>query len=290
MALNPFINSWTQSNDQTLVEDLMIEAIKNYGFDCQYLPRTLVKEDMLFGEDVLSKFSSAVTVEMYLKDVQGFNGDGDFLSKFGMEVRDQVTLLVSKRRFANTVGSATSQTRPLEGDLIWLGAPFNHMWEIRGVEHERPMYQIGNLICYELTCDLFKYSHERIQTGNTTIDAVQSNAAYTLDLVLGAGSGTYTNNEIVYQGSYPNAMTATGNVVSWTANTSTLRVTNLSGSFEDATAIKGVSSGASYVLASVNDSDFVNDLIADNDRLQDQGDAILDWSETNPFSDFQEGD
>lgn len=268
----------------------MIEAIKNYGFDCQYLPRTLVKADLLFGEDVLSKFSSAVTVEMYVKDVQGFGGDGDFFSKFGMEIRDTVTLLVSKRRFANTVGAATSQSRPLEGDLIWLGAPFNHMWEIRAVEHERPHYQLGNLICYELTCDLFKYSHERIQTGNTTIDAVQGNNAYTLDLVFSSGSGTFTNNEIVYQGSYPNATTATANVVSWTANTSTLRVTNISGEFVEDEPVIGVSSGANFTITSVNSRDFVNDLIADNERLQQEGQEVIDFTIENPFSEFGEDD
>ena len=290
MATNPYINNWSQSNDQSLVEDLMIEAIKNYGFDCQYLPRTLVKPDLLFGEDVLSKFSSAVTVEMYVKDYQGFGGDGDFLSKFGMEVRDTVNLLVAKRRFANTVGAATAQSRPLEGDLIWLGAPFNHLWEIRGVEHEKPYYQLGNLICYELSCDLFKYSHERIQTGNTTIDGVQSNAAYTLDLVFSSGTGTFTNNEVVYQGSYPGATTATANVVSWTANTNTLRVTNIAGEFVEDVAVKGVSSGANYTITSVNSRDFINDLLADNDRLQEQGQEVLDFTIENPFSEFGEND
>jgi len=164
--------------EQSLVEDLVIESIRIYGIECLYIPRTLVKEDLLFGEDVLSKFESAYAVEMYVKSVDGFEGDGDFLSKFGLEIRDQMVLTVSRRRFTEEVyldGSDTVGTtdRPNEGDLIYF--PLNNkLFEIKFVEHEAVFYQMGSLQTYDLTCELFEYSHERLDTGVAAIDAIET--------------------------------------------------------------------------------------------------------------------
>ena len=164
--------------EQVLIEDLIIESIRIYGIECLYIPRTLVKEDLLFGEDVLSKFDTAYPVEMYVKSVDGFEGDGDFLSKFGLEIRDQMVLTVSRRRFTEEVyldGTDTVGTtdRPNEGDLIYF--PLNNkLFEIKFVEHEAVFYQMGSLQTYDLTCELFEYSHERLDTGVAAIDAIET--------------------------------------------------------------------------------------------------------------------
>jgi len=179
-TVNHYFNNFSSSMEQTLIEDLIIESIRIYGIECLYIPRTLVKEDLLFGEDVLSKFESAYAVEMYVKSVDGFEGEGDFLSKFGLEIRDQMVLTVSRRRFEDEVFSDETYSntvrttgRPNEGDLIWF--PLNNkLFEIKFVEHEAVFYQMGSLQTYDLTCELFQYSHERLDTGITEIDAIET--------------------------------------------------------------------------------------------------------------------
>ena len=167
MATNLFFNNFGHSGQQNLLEDLIVESIKMYGHDVIYIPRTLVKEDYLFGEDVLSKFTNSYEVEMYIKNVEGFEGEGDFLSKFNVEVRDEITFTVSKRRFGEEVdlGQLIAQedgdqaVRPHEGDLIYF--PLTEgLFEIKFVEDESVFYQMGELQMYDLKCELFEYSHE----------------------------------------------------------------------------------------------------------------------------------
>ena len=177
-TVNHYFNNFTNSMEQNLVEDLIIESIRIYGIECLYIPRTLVKEDLLFGEDVLSKFDTAYPIEMYVKSVDGFEGDGTFLSKFGLEIRDQMILTMARRRFVEEVyvdGSDTVGTtdRPNEGDLIYF--PLNNkLFEIKFVEHEAIFYQMGSLQTYDITCELFEYSHERLDTGVAVIDNIET--------------------------------------------------------------------------------------------------------------------
>lgn len=176
MATNLFFNNYAFSQEQNLIEDLIIESIKIYGFDCYYLPRTLVAEDTLFGEDTLSKFDNAYSIEMYIKSVDGFEGEGDFLSKFNIEIRDEMVLTVSQRRFAEEieVDSTTEGVgRPSEGDLIYF--PLNNkIFEVKFVEHESIFYQMGSLQTFDLRCELFEYSHERLDTGINVIDGIET--------------------------------------------------------------------------------------------------------------------
>jgi hypothetical protein len=177
---NLYFNNHAFTQEQNLIEDLIIESIKIYGIEVYYMPRTLVKEDMLFGEDTLSKFEGAYPVEMYIKSVDGFTGDGDFLSKFGLEIRDEMVLTVARRRFGEEINpedtTPVNETegiaRPSEGDLIYF--PLNgKVFEIKFVEHEAIFYQMGSLQTFDLTLELFEYSHEQINTGVTDIDAIE---------------------------------------------------------------------------------------------------------------------
>lgn len=172
---NLYFNNYGSFQEQGLIEDLIIESIKIYGIECFYLPRTMVAEDNLFGEDVLSKFDNAYAIEMYVKSTDGFEGDGDFLSKFGLEIRDEMVLTVSQRRFGEEVAIADTTEdigRPAEGDLIYF--PLNgKTFEVKFVEHEAIFYQMGSLQTYDLRCELFEYSHEVIDTGIGAIDAVE---------------------------------------------------------------------------------------------------------------------
>ena len=157
--------------EQYLIEDLVIESIKIYGHDVYYITRTVGAKDDILNEDDLSTYKRADFIEMYIKNVDGFEGEGDFLSKFGVEVRDEMTLTVSKRRFELDVSQFTRNDRPLEGDLIYFPmAKAGSLWEITFVEHEAIFYQMGELQTYDLRLSLFEYSNETFNTGIEEID------------------------------------------------------------------------------------------------------------------------
>tara|TARA_B100001094_G_C18196094_1_gene811114 strand:- start:10141 stop:10809 length:669 start_codon:yes stop_codon:yes gene_type:complete len=172
MARNPHFRE-NVSSEQKLIEDLSIEIIQTMGKDMIYIPRTLVRKDDLFGEDTTSKFSNGYPIEMYIQSVDGFEGEGDILGKFGIEIKDRVSLVVAKRRFNESVGSYASLERPKEGDLIYFPLS-DGLFEINFVEHENPFYQLGKLYGYRLDCELFTYSHEDFETGESEIDDTQT--------------------------------------------------------------------------------------------------------------------
>jgi len=180
-TVNHYFNNFSNSMEQVLIEDLIIESIKIYGIEVCYMPRTVVNEDLLFGEDRASAFNNSYGIEMYIKSVDGFEGDGDFLSKFGLEIRDQMVLTVAQRRFAEEIAADDSTkvndnpgiNRPAEGDLIYL--PLNDkIFEVKFVEHEAVFYQLGKLQTYDLTLELFEYSHEKFDTGVSKLDAIET--------------------------------------------------------------------------------------------------------------------
>lgn len=174
MATSVYFNNFQGSQEQFLIEDLVIESIKIYGHDLYYIPRTREAFDPIYGEDTISRFLTPYFVEMYIKSVDGFDGDGDFISKFGLEIRDRVTFTVARRTFNNEVGQYADINRPNEGDLIFF--PLNKkMFEIKFVEHEAVFYQLGALQMYDIVCELFEYSNERFETGIDQIDTLFTN-------------------------------------------------------------------------------------------------------------------
>ena len=173
--------------EQSLIEDLVIESIRIYGIEVWYIPRTLVARDEILNEDSLSSFNSAYSVEMYIKSVDGFEGEGDFLSKFGLQIRDSVTLTIAQKTFELEVGRDSTLVRPLEGDLIYL--PLNNkIFEIQHTEHESIFYQMGSLQTYDLRTELFEYSGERFNTNQKFID----NKFSSDDLFVPSTDVTYT--------------------------------------------------------------------------------------------------
>lgn len=169
MATNFYFNNFTNSQEQLLIENLIIESIKIYGQDMYYIPRTAGNYDPLYTEDDSPKYDGAFLVELYIKSIDGFQGDGDFLSKFGLEIRDRVTLTIARRVFAEEIGNARQLIRPREGDLIYF--PLNNkIFQIKFVEHEAIFYQLGALQTYDLQCELFEYSNELFNTGIPQID------------------------------------------------------------------------------------------------------------------------
>ena len=177
MPTNFYFDNFAHTGQQNLIEDLIIESIKIYGYDNFYIPRTIVKEDDLFGEDVLSKFDNALPLEMYVKNVEGFDGEGEFLTKFNLEVRDQITFSIAQRRWQEEIDITDRKideqgervNRPTEGDLIFFPLT-GQLYEIKYVDKQPIFYQMGQLQMYDLRCELFEFSHERVSTGVKAID------------------------------------------------------------------------------------------------------------------------
>ena len=246
------------------------------------MPRSLVNEDTLFGEDTISAFNDAYAIEMYIKNVDGFEGEGDFMGRFGLEIRDQITFSVAQRTFKNLQLDSTYD-RPKEGDIIYFPLT-KKVFEIRFVEHEAVFYQTGALQTYDLVCELFQYEDQDIDTGIDDIDKIEREESYSIDVVLNTGSGTFTTGETVYQGTDLASANTTAEVVSWTSSSKTLRVMNLVGTFNTTYNVVGGSSSASYTFTSTDYQQDKQDTTSDSYKLELEADAVLDFSESNPFS------
>ena len=171
-----------RSSEQLLVEDLIIECLKIYGFDVYYIPRKAVNEDLILGSDNLNKFDLAYPLEMYLQNTNGFEGDGELMTKFGVEIRDSATFIVSRRRWDEVIGrtgESVLQTRPAEGDVLYFPLT-KAFFEIKFVEAKDPFFQVGKLYVYKLECELMQYSSERFNTGVADID--EATAEKSLDI------------------------------------------------------------------------------------------------------------
>jgi hypothetical protein len=203
MATNFYFQSGDTSGttaEQRLVEDLVVESLKIYGHDIFYMPRTFVNTDTIFDEDALSKFEQAYPVEMYLENAEGFEGDGELFQRFGLEIRDQATFVLSRKRWNDIVNNTDGSTfvgggdRPMEGDLLYFPKTRSLM-EIKFVEFQDPFYQLGKIYVFKLKCELFEYGSERIDTGNTAIDQIEDDNTVDqllFELVLEDASGNLT--------------------------------------------------------------------------------------------------
>jgi hypothetical protein len=173
MTTNFYFNNFSNSQEQLLIEDLVLESIKIYGHDMYYCPRTVVAKDDIYGEDTISEYKSAYFVDIYIKNVDSYEGDGTFLSKFNLEIRDQMTLTVSFRNFMNEVGSIEMIDRPQEGDLIYIPM-IDRLLVIKYVNKTAVFYQMGSIQMYDLVCETFEYSSERLNTGIAAIDNIET--------------------------------------------------------------------------------------------------------------------
>lgn len=170
-----YFNKFAHHGEQNLIADLVIESIAIYGIDVGYLTKKYTSEgyDELYTEEDLALFDTVRDVAMYIRNVDGFEGEGDFLSKFGLEIRDSMTLSVARRSFETEVEALDNISRPREGDLIFF--PLNEkLYEIKFVEHEPVFYQMGALQFYDCRVELFEYSNERFRTGVTAIDELET--------------------------------------------------------------------------------------------------------------------
>ena len=275
MPTNVYFDTGTKP-EQHLYEDLMIEQLKIYGQDVFYIPRTLVKEDSLFGEDTLSKFGDAYLIEMYFENVEGYEGEKEIMSKFGLQMNEDVTFVVARRRFEQLVSHDSNlivKTRPNEGDLVYF-PKVKKIFEITFVDHDDPFYQVHNVPAFKLKCKTFEYGSEDIDTGITEIDAIETDNSL---------------DQLVYQITMEQSSTTTYN--------EGLELEDGTGNLEQEGSTDNLigenETGGDQIVLETGDyiiqEGYVVDTIdenAMNDFFETQDDNIIDFTESNPFGDI----
>lgn len=306
MATSVYFSGAVRS-EQDLYEDLVTESIKVFGQDVVYLPRESLGEDALLNEE-WSQFTQAYPVEMYLENVEGFEGDGNLLGKFGLEIRDQANLVVTKRRWDQAVGQniVDGQASPNEGDLIYMTMT-QRLFEIKYVEPKSPFYQLQDLPSYTLTAELFEYNDQHFDTGYDEIDAIEWDNATAYSYIVTANTANFELGELVTQWTGSNdssgePINIEGYVAGWEGTEARITIisphqsTNGDGTFmtfsvQSATTKKliGKNSGTQTYITidqSGTTKTFYNqDVFADNDEFEVAGDDVIDFTESNPFGD-----
>jgi len=293
MATNVHFSKGTIS-EQYLYEDLVIEAIGIYGHDVYYLPRERVNEDELLGEDPLSKFDDAYGIEMWMETQEGYDGEKDLVTRFGLEIRNETSFVVSRRRWDNVVSdnaNLITSTRPQEGDLIYFPT-VKRMWEITFVDHDDPFYQVNNLPVYKLYCQSWEYSSERLDTGIATIDDIEDKRS--LDQLIWQISGEQQaayNSRIGQE--WGTIYEQDPSSSPWPPAASDIILED--GSYLLAETDTGfgavlledsdVEYGYSFYVINEDYSVTTQAPESDNEFLETEATTILDFTETNPFGD-----
>jgi hypothetical protein len=293
MATSQYFSLYNNKGEQRLIENLIVESIKIMGTDVYYLPNDNdAARDLLYGEDPVKKFESAFPIEIYPTNVTEYGGEKEFFSKFGLEIKNQMSVIMSKKSFSERVPQDT-YTRPREGDLLYI--PFlngtGELYEIKFTNQTKDFFMLGRQVpyFYELELEKFRYSQEAIQTGQVEIDSVVTDSAYTLNLNMNIASGNdikYIIKEVVYQSAdhLQQHATAVALVQSWIPKTGVLTVTNIAGEFTDGQAVIGATSGAEYPLTIFDPLEApARKEVYDNQYINVQGTNITNTSEINPF-------
>jgi hypothetical protein len=288
MPVSVYFNNQGATREQFLIEDLIIESIRNHGIDIIYLPRTSQSSlDELFGDDPIKAYTTGYVMDMYLETFNDFEGNSEFFSKFGLDIQKQAKVAVARRTFEKYIPS-TVRNLPKEGDLIWMPVQ-QKLLEIKNVEEEKNFFQAGKKApyMYGLMIETFKYNGELLNTGIPEIDTIADNRAFGVDYTLNSGgTGTYEVQEIVYQGASFATATAKGYVSGWDKPTKVLRIRNIKGEFASGVAIVGNKTNASWVLSGGNFMEDAVDIFDDNVRIESEADNAIDFSEQNPFGDL----
>ena len=289
MTTNVYFSKGTP-NEQHLYEDLAIEAIQIYGHDVFYIPRTLVNKDELFGEDALSRFDDAYGIEMWMETQEGYEGEKELVSRFGLEIRDETTFVVSRRRWDNTVSNDANlivSSRPDEGDLVYMPT-VKKLFEISFVDHDDPFYQIDNLPVYKLYCRTFEYSSEVLDTGIYAIDDIETKKSTDFlgfEISGEQASGVIFNEKI---GLECGTMYATGEGDVILEDDSFLLAEN-----EEGFAALALEDSDEYYTFGVIQEAYslaTQDTQSENEWFEERatgviGDPVLDFTESNPFGD-----
>lgn len=305
MPRNTYISHGSVS-ERNLYEDLIIEAVKIFGHDIYYIPRKVARLDKILNEDYISTFEDAYMVEMYVESIDGFEGDGKLITKFGLEIRDQLTLAVSVRRWNQLVGRfgyPAESVKPREGDLIYVPLT-KGLFEIKYVDDKKPFFQLSGLPVYKLTVELFEYVNQKIDTGIKEVDEIQSYSSQGFSVIAEfAASEKYSSGDDILM-TFPDATTGSCEILKIdltdTANAYHLLlgpITYNGGSYQTLpvdTVLTNVITGVTSTIVEVHDIENSNDDIAypnddnaQNSAFETEGNAVIDWSISDPFGEAQ---
>jgi hypothetical protein len=287
MPVSVYFNNQNATREQWLLEDLIIESIRNHGIDIYYIPRDSQSSlDELYGEDPVKSFTKAYKIDMYLETFDDYTGNKEFFSKFGLDIQETAKVCVARRTFERFVPGSL-RNLPKEGDLVYLPVQYKLM-EIKFVEEEKNFFQLGrdsqNPYMYSLTVEAFKYNGELINTGYSELDRMADTKAFGLDFTVdGGGTGSYEAQEIVYQGATLANATAKGYVSAWDEPSGLLRLRNIKGEFANGVTVIGATSNAQWHIEGTGSMENASDPIDDNVRIENEALDVLDFSENNPF-------
>lgn len=295
MGTNKYFNFYNSRAEQRLYEDLIIESIDIYGIDALYIPRKQDNIGPIYKDDFLSYFDDYYDIEIWMKNIDSFDGEGEIFRKFGVDVKDQATFVTSRSRFIERFDQAQEYqygldftARPKEGDLIYLRFDaYNEefLWEVRYVKDDTIFYTHGALYVFEMQCELYPWSHEEFETGVPGLDELEKIYDHSIDLYLvNNDAPSFQEDEIIYQGtSYPDNINAEA-VINFAKSQKVLGIRDIKGEFIDGELVYGQASGTTARLESHNDQEATNQILDQNVEIQTEADDIIDFSEDNPFS------
>ena len=300
MPTNVYFDTGTRP-EQSLYEDLIIEQLRIYGQDVYYIPRKMAGTDDIFGEDISSSFEDAYLIEMYVDNVDGYEGEKELMSKFGLDIQDDATFTVARRRweqFAAIDNNIIESSRPNEGDLVYWPKG-NKLFEITFVDHDDPFYQVHNLPTYKLKCKTFEYASEVIDTGIAELDAIETNNSLDqmqhqitleqtavfnqgIELEQPGGGKIFDQSSIGYDqpaaGSFDSGSLKFDNAGPFIIGEDE----ELNGALAVENAVEGAE--ASYIVLETYDIATIDEN-SQNEDFELADDNILDFTESNPFGD-----
>jgi len=274
------------NTEQSLIQSLVDEQIKLFGSDVYYLPRKMIK-DIPLNDVLYSEFKTQYMIEMLLINVEGFGGaPSEFISKFGLRITDEITMVVSQNRwsqvFQEFADITTVDGRPNEGDLIYLPLT-EDLYEIKFVEREAPFYQLGKNYIYTLTAEIYELGNDEFETGIEEIDEIEEIFAPSITIAMDPTATThYIQGETVTGG----ITDTTAEVSFWDRDTHELTLINRTGNFTPGETITGLESGTVQDSVDVDNLTLENVQYADNKYIEETADDLLDFTERNPFGEY----
>ena len=273
------------STEQALIQSLVDEQIKLFGSDGYYLPRKMIK-DVALNDILYSEFKTQYMIEMLLINVEGFGSPSEFISKFGLRITDEITMVVSQNRwsqvFQEFADITTVDGRPNEGDLIYLPLT-QDLYEIKFVEREAPFYQLGKNYIYTMTAEIYELGNDEFETGIEEIDVIEEIFAPSITIAMDPDATThYSLGETVTGGTTG----TTAEVSFWDRDNHELKLINRTGNFTPGETITGAESGTVQSSVTVDNLTLENVQYADNKYIETEGNDLLDFTEVNPFGEY----
>ena len=273
------------NTEQNLIQSLVDEQIKLFGSDVYYLPRKMIK-DVALNDILYSEFKTQYMIEMLLINVEGFGSPSEFISKFGLRITDEITMVVSQNRwsqvFQEFADITTVDGRPNEGDLIYLPLT-EDLYEIKFVEREAPFYQLGKNYIYTMTAEIYELGNDEFETGIEEIDVIEEVFAPSITIAMDPEATThYSLGETVTGGTTG----TTAEVSFWDRDNHELKLINRTGNFTPGETITGAESGTVQDSVTVDNLTLENVQYADNKYIETTANDLLDFTEVNPFGEY----